>query len=150
MNDLERRTTPPVSPKSMWIMSALFVVLFGGWMLLQEFTKDVRIRSIELPYRTMADITEDHGPWSGEGTHEFVLRRGDAKSASHRFMSDEWPLVCRFYADAIRPDSLMLVQFNPAFLTDIPGNWLNAQTLEPIALELLPDSLQILDQKLVE
>jgi hypothetical protein len=150
MQDLGLDNTPQKRGKALIFIGLAFGLLFGGWLILQALTRDVRTRTLALPYRTEAQIVEDHGPWSTEGKRTVTLLRGGAQSAAGLFLLDEWPLTCRFYADAMHPDSLIIIQFNPAFFADTPGAWLDAKTLQELPFESLPDSLHLLDQRPIE
>ena len=150
MNDLPNRSSPPIRVSTLIYIGVAFGVLFGGWLALQYFTRDARTRLVGLPLDTQAEITEDIGEFSSDDTHTITILRGGKRSANYQFYPEDWPVACRFYADALHPTSLTIIQFNPVFVTDNPGRWLDAESLEEIPLESLPDSLIVLGQQAIK
>jgi hypothetical protein len=131
-------------------MSILVVLGFGGWMLGRYFAGPLQFAQQELPFRYNAGVAIEQGFLGMDPAHYLYISHDAQRSTEMRYESNEWPLACRFYSDKFAPDSLIILQLNPELAQDDPGVWLNAQTLQKIALENLPLGLVQLDRTTIE
>jgi hypothetical protein len=134
------------------VVAGLFmaIVFALGWVYVAFLQPPPVVRGQTLPFGCKATITEAFGPLDGDGHRTVAVQRGQRSSAPMKFYGEDWPLACRFFADAAAPDSLIIMQFNPMLAPQDPGFWLDARTLEEIRLQDLPMDVHLLDQAVIE
>jgi hypothetical protein len=151
MNPLGSTDSPQQRLSFLLKMGLVTALSIGIWWVWKEYFEVPPVpKRLELPYRASAEVVGVFGPFDGDGYHLVTVTRGQARSAAMKFLAADWPIACRFYAEAAAPDSLAIIQLSPKVLQQDAGHWLDAQTLAEIPLANLPDALKLLDDRVVE
>ena len=151
MNPLIAKDSPRDRLRFLIVMAAgLLLFLAGLWVYRTYFEVADPSKHLQMPYKTTAEVIEHFGLLDGDGHRMLTISRGDRRSAAMTWPAGEWPLACRFFADAATPDRLAIIQVSAVTMEQDPGRWLDANTLENIALSDLPADLHLLDNAFIE
>lgn len=151
MNPLTEKDSPRDRLRFLLIMAGgVLLFLVGMWVYRSYFEESSPTKRLQLPYKTTAEVIEHFGILDGDGERKLTVTRGGQRSAAMTWPAEEWPLACRFFADAKAPDQLSIIHVSAVNMLQDPGRWLDANTLEKIALSDLPADLHLLDNAFIE
>ncbi len=151
MNPLTEKDSPRDRLRFLLIMAgSVLLFLVGLWVYRSYFEDGSPSKRLELPYKTTAEVIEHFGILDGDGERKLTFTRDGQRSAAMTWPAEEWPLACRFFANAKTPDRLSIIHVSAVNMLQDPGRWLDANTLEKIALSDLPEDLHLLDNAFIE